>query len=137
VININEGRNQAIVDRCKKLAEYSVLVAKTRAFFNESKNMEEAVREAIKYCIKHGILKEFLKLHAAEVLSMLMTEWNLDDAIAVAREEAWEDGTTEANFKIARNLLSEGSSLEFVQKVTGIDLDTLKGLQTVTPAPAN
>jgi len=133
VININEGKNQAIVDRCKELAEYSVLVTKTRVFLNETKNREEAVKKAIKYCEKHDILKEFLKLHAAEVLSMLMTEWNLDDAIAVAREEAWEDGKEEGRvnekLEIARNLLSEGSSLEFVQKITGVDLDTLKGLQ--------
>jgi len=34
----------------------------------------------------------FLERHASEVLNMLFTEWNLDDAIAVAREEAHEDG---------------------------------------------
>jgi hypothetical protein len=33
----------------------------------------------------------FLEKHASEVLNMLFTEWNLDDAIAVAREEASED----------------------------------------------
>jgi len=55
---------------------------------------------------------------------MLFTEFNLDDAIAVAREEASE----EAKISIARNLLSEGSSLEFVQKITGLDMETIKNL---------
>jgi predicted transposase YdaD len=70
-----------------------------------------------------------MKLHAAEVLGMLFTEWNLDDAIAVAREEAREDGFEKANRKIARNLLAEGSTPEFVQKITGLDLETIAGLE--------
>jgi predicted transposase/invertase (TIGR01784 family) len=136
VVNINDGRNKEIASRCKKLAEYSAFVAKARALLDELGNREEAVKEAVKYCRKHGILREFLKLHAAEVLGMLFTEWNLDDAIAVAREEALEDGLEKgreeglekANLKIARNLLSEGSTPEFVQKITGLDLETIAGI---------
>ena len=56
---------------------------------------------------------------------MLFTEFNLDDAIAVAREEGRED----EKFEIAKNLLAEGSTSEFVQKITGLDLDTLKSIQ--------
>ena len=72
---------------------------------------------------------------------MLMTEWNLDDAIAVAREEAHEEGREEGleegitkgrtneKLEIARNLLAKDSSLEFVHEITGLDLDTLKALR--------
>ena len=145
VVNINEGRNGAIVKRCKKLAEYSVFVAKARAFVKKLGSREEAVKEAVKYCRKHGILKEFLKLHASEVLGMLFTEWNLEDAIAVAREEAMEDGLekgraegldegrvegrTDEKLEIARNLLTEGMTPEFVQKITGLGLETIAGLE--------
>jgi len=62
-------------------------------------------------------------------MSLLFTEFNLDDALAVAREEAREDGITEAKLEIARNLLARGSSPEFVHEITGLDVDTLKGLQ--------
>jgi predicted transposase/invertase (TIGR01784 family) len=44
-------------------------------------------------------------------------------------EQGREDGINEANLKIAQNLLAEGSTLEFVHKITGLDLDTLKSLQ--------
>jgi hypothetical protein len=130
VININEGRNQAIASRCKKLAEYSAFVAKVREFERGLGGMEKAIKRAVIFCEKHGILKEFLKLHAGEVLSMLMTEWNMDDALSVAREEAREEGLEEAKLEIARNLLTKGSSLEFVHEITGLDMDTLKGLQS-------
>jgi len=129
VININKGRNKAIANRCKKLSEYSAFVAKARELMIELGDKEEAIKAAIKYCEEHDILKEFVRKHAAEVLGMLYTEFNLDDAIAVAREEGWEDGMTEANFKIAKNLLSKGSSIEFVHEITGVDFDTLKELQ--------
>jgi predicted transposase/invertase (TIGR01784 family) len=124
VININEGINKDIAARCKMLAEYSVFVARARAFEKELGSREEAVKEAVKYCEKHDILKRFLKLHAGEVLSMLYTEWNWDDALAVAREEAKEDEKLE----IARNLLAEGAAFEFIQKVTGLDIETIKNL---------
>jgi predicted transposase/invertase (TIGR01784 family) len=107
-----------------------------RALEKELGSREEAVKEAVKYCEKHDILREFLKLHAGEVLSMLYTEWNWDDAMAVVREEAREDGIEEGmekgrvteKLEIARNLLAEGATLEFIQKVTGLDIETIKNL---------
>ena len=132
VININEGRNEAIAARCKKLAEYSAFIAKVRSFIKELGNLKEAIKKAIYYCQKHDILREFLELHATEVLNMLYTEWNLDDAIAVAREEGKEDGLEEGRFNeklaIARNLLAEGATFEFVQKITGLDMETIENL---------
>jgi len=56
---------------------------------------------------------------------MLLTEWNQEDALAVR----YEEGRFNEKLEIARNLLAEGSSFEFVQKITGLDIDTLKGLQ--------
>jgi predicted transposase/invertase (TIGR01784 family) len=128
VLNINEGRNEEIVRRCKKLAEYSAFVAKYREYYKGMKNKEEALKAAITYCSKYGILKEFLEVHGREVLSMILTEWNIDDAIAFAREESREEGREEEKLEIARNLLIEGSTPAFIQKITGLDLKTIQGL---------
>ncbi|MCL2879032.1 MAG: Rpn family recombination-promoting nuclease/putative transposase [Treponema sp.] len=92
IININEGRNGVIVDRCRELSDYSKFIASIRAFFDELGNKEDAVKEAVKYCQKHGILKRFLEIYGSEVLNMLLAEWNIDDALAVAREEGMEQG---------------------------------------------
>jgi predicted transposase YdaD len=43
-------------------------------------------------------------------------------------EEAHEKGREENSKTIARNLLAEGSSFEFVQKITGLDVETIKNL---------
>jgi predicted transposase/invertase (TIGR01784 family) len=124
VININEGRNEAVAARCKKLAEYSAFVAKVRSLEKELGSLEEAIKAAVKYCKKHDILKEFVELHAGEVLNMLYKEWNMDDALAVR----YEEGQEEAKESIARNLLAKGSSPEFVSDITGLDIETIENL---------
>jgi hypothetical protein len=124
VININEGRNKAIVSKCEKLAEYSAFIAKAYSFLEETCDRETAVEETVKFCQKHDILKEFLEIHASEVLNMLITEWNWDDAKEVWQEEASE----ERAMTLARNLLAEGSTYEFIQKITGLDMAAIQEL---------
>jgi len=124
VININEGRNSDIVSRCKKLAEYSAFISMARTFLTENGNKEAAIKRAVKYCQKHGILKEFFETHASEVLNVMLTEWNMEDA-----EKAWrEEGREERTIAIAQNALGAGSTPEFVQKITGLDLETINQL---------
>ena len=72
---------------------------------------------------------------------MLYGEYRLEDEIAVVKkevreeawEEAWEDGREkgreENTLEVARNLLAEGSTHEFVQKITGLDMETIKTLK--------
>jgi len=63
---------------------------------------------------------------------MLFTEWNLEDAMAVRYEEGLEDGKEEGRIdeklEIARNLLAKGMTPEFVHDITGLDLETIAGL---------
>ena len=43
------------------------------------------------YCIRNNIMKEFLELHGSEVSNMLLSEWNMDEALEVAKEEGMEE----------------------------------------------
>jgi len=56
---------------------------------------------------------------------MLFAEWNMEDALAFR----FEEGAEERAEKIARNALAEGAPIEFVQKITGLDLETIKNLE--------
>jgi len=73
---------------------------------------------------------------------MLMTEWNLDDALAVRFEEGIEEGMERgieigqetgmeaATVAIAKNALAKGVAPEFVQEITGLGMDVIKSIQT-------
>ena len=124
VLNINEGRNRTIVSRCRKLAEYSEFIARIHGFWKELGDLEEGIKKAIKYCHRRAILKEYLETHGSEVLNMILTEWNTEDAIAFAREE----GREERNLEIARNLLAEGYAMDFVQRITGLSIGEIERL---------
>ena len=90
--NINEGKNEAAARKCKTLAHYSAFIAREREYEKKGYHREEAVKKAIHYCRNHDILKEFLERNASEVMNMLTTEWNWDDAKEVWQEEAREEG---------------------------------------------
>jgi predicted transposase/invertase (TIGR01784 family) len=117
VFNINEGKNKEIAERCQTLAEYSAFIAKARDYEGQGASREEALKKAVYYCRNHDILKEFLEQHAKEIMNMLITEWNWDDAKEVWQEEAREERDKE----IVRNALAEGVSLEVIQKLPGLN----------------
>jgi hypothetical protein len=124
IININEGRNEGIVRRSKALAGYSAFIGKVREYERERGDREGALKAAVAYCREHDILKEFLEQHASEVMNMLTTEWNWDDAKVVWYNEGREEGREE----IARNALAKGMSPEAVSEITGLDAETIKKL---------
>ena len=126
VININEGRNSGIAARCRKLAEYSTFIAKVRTYDRELGDKEAAMKAAIKFCLDHDILSTFLEQHSTEVFNMLFEEWDIEKAKEIWYEEAQE--TEREN--IARNALAEGATLEFVHKITGLDVEAIKSLRT-------
>ena len=61
---------------------------------------------------------------------MLLTEWKLEEAQQVWREEGIEEGIEkgreERDFEIARTMFAEGDSLEKIARVTEQPLELLK-----------
>ena len=129
VLNINEGRNEAVLKRCRLLSQYSAFIAKVREFENGGCSLQESIKKAVIYCRSHDILKELLEKQASEVLNMLMTEWNWDDAKEVwqqeAREEGREEGERNRSKEIARKLMEMGFSEEQIIAATGFDINTI------------
>ena len=78
-------------------------------------------------------MNKFLEIHASEILNMLTAEWNMDEAIAYVRKEAWEDGLQEGwgkrNFEIAQNALAKGYPLDMIHDITGLDFNVIESLQ--------
>jgi predicted transposase/invertase (TIGR01784 family) len=73
-------------------------------------------------------------LRAYHMREMAMSDWTTamdtatDKGIAIGKSEGIAIGKSKKEIEIARNLLHEGSTPEFVQKITGLDIDTIKSL---------
>ena len=68
MLNINHGHNKALMEKCRTLSEYAQFVAVSREYAAEGRPMQEALEEAVEYCIEHGILSEFLRRHRSETI---------------------------------------------------------------------
>lgn len=92
IYNINYEVNTEIVQRSKSLNEYSRFIGRIKSNLAGGLTLEEAVKQAIEYGIEHDIMREFLETHGSEVSNMLLSGWNMDEALAVSKEEGFEDG---------------------------------------------
>ena len=92
IYNINYEVNAEIVRRSRSLNEYSQFIGKIKANLAEGLVLEEAIKQAIEYGIDHDLMKDFLEAHGSEVANMLLSGWNMDEALAVSKEEGYEDG---------------------------------------------
>ena len=91
IYNINYEKAPEIIARSKSLNDYSLFVHTVKMGVQEGRTFDEAVEDAVVYCIRNNIMKEFLELHGSEVSNMLLSEWNMDEALEVAKEEGMEE----------------------------------------------
>jgi hypothetical protein len=92
VYNINKGMNPQIESRSPLLHGYTSLIWDARRNEDTGMDKDEAVRKAVLFCKRQGLLIDFLKEYGSEVENMLITEWDWADALQVNREEGWEEG---------------------------------------------
>lgn len=98
MLNINYGRNKELLNKCRRLEEYAIFVAKVRQYAAEDiEKRESAITRAIDECITEGILVDILKEQKAEVLELVLTTFNRE----LYEQGLKEDATKEANEKIA------------------------------------
>jgi len=130
VYNINHGHNQEILKKCKTLDNYSIFVDKLQEFQKKGIKLEKSIKSVINYCIDNDILRKYLKEHGSEVIKMIFGdgEYDRDMDIAVNRREAREEGMEQEKLIIAKNLLAEGSTPEFVHKITGLPPEEIETL---------
>lgn len=111
VININLPSGHKLLRECRPIYEYSWFIQRIKEYLDAGWRRDAAIEQAAKDCLEEGILTEFIKNHSSEVINMLNTQWNYDDAVAVEREEALEEGR-EAGLAVGKALgIEEGKAL--------------------------
>ncbi|MDR2923393.1 MAG: Rpn family recombination-promoting nuclease/putative transposase [Treponema sp.] len=90
-------------------------------------------RDYIRFAKKLAGIKNSMdraqRLYEAEQEGMAR---GMEKGIAEGMEKGIEKGMAEAMEKVARNALAQGLAPDFVQKITGLDIQTISGLQGET-----
>ena len=79
------------MEHCKTLYEYSLFVQCIREKL-KSENIDEAVKNAVEYCIDNNILADFLRKNKAEVIPMPIFECNMAEVLEKIARDRYEEG---------------------------------------------
>ena len=94
VLNINEGMNEQLKERCPDLKEYMQYVDRVRRY-SEEMPLRDAVIRAVDECIQEGILRDFLMKQKAEVIKVSIYEFDEEREMRLIREDEREIGREE------------------------------------------
>lgn len=116
MLNINQGNNRKLMQRCKTLKEYCQFVECIRKYA-ATMEIAEAVDRAVTECIKKNILADFLTKQRAEVVAVSIFEYNEEEELkkiraaefSVGREAGYEEG--EAVGKAAGEVVGKAESV--------------------------
>ena len=133
VYNMNKGHNPEIAQGSPLLGGYATFVFMVQENEKNGMSREDAIQKAVLDCINQNVLKEFLEQHRGEVVNMLFEEWNLDDAVAVAKRdgEVWgrkmgkEEGKRQREIEIAQKMKAKGKSIDEIIELTGLTVDDI------------
>lgn len=73
MLNINYGHNYELMEKCRRLEEYSAFVAEVRKALEEGGNQRQAVDDAIDICIEKGVLRDILIRERAAIMNMVLS----------------------------------------------------------------
>lgn len=97
--NLNKGKNEELLAKCKPLSEYMTFINYIREYqkseSSDKMGAQSAVDKAVVRCIEEGIMEQFLKKHRAEVLGVVITEYDEKTFIKGIREEGKAEGKAE------------------------------------------
>ena len=108
VYNINYGHNKELMKRCRTLEEYSIFISRISDYIKEDVPLTDAIDTAVQDCIRDHILRDFLLKHRAEVVGMLLEEFDMEEYIRMERRDSYADGLEDGLSKGEAIGLSKG-----------------------------
>ncbi len=134
MLNINYGKNKALLEACQPLGEYSWFVDTVRIHYRETNNIDAAVDTTLSEMRDGMLIKSFILKNKAEVKSMYLTEYDEARAFAEQRRDGWEDGRaqgikegmrdglktgiSETNERVASDMLKSNLPLGLIEKIS-------------------
>ena len=95
LLNINRGHNRGLLEKCRRLEEYSEFVSRIYDALSKGMSLKRAIETAMDSCIEEGILKDVLIRQKTEVMHMLLTEFDEKKYKRSVYQDGYEDGVRE------------------------------------------
>lgn len=131
MININYGHNMELMDKCKKLREYSLFLTKVKSYasLKEVYTREQAISKAIEECINEGILVDILQKERVRIMASILSEFDEVEYVKMLRQEGYEDGIEDKTRKIVRNMLKRNVPDEDICAFTECDKEFVESIR--------
>ena len=128
MLNINYGKNQALMDTCRPLGEYAWLVEKVRQHQRVLRNFEAAVDAAIDEMPDDFVIREFLFANRAGVKAMFLTEYDEEREKELLRREERRETEKEINERVATDMLKKNYPLEAIKDISKLSEAAIRKL---------
>ena len=128
MLNINYGKNKALMAACEPLSEYAWLVESIRENQKAMRNLEVAIDAAIDEMPNEFVIKRFLLQNKAEVKGMFLTEYDQDKVLAQERRDSMKQGIELANERVATDMLRDNYPLSAIVKISKLSEDVIRNL---------
>ena len=130
VYNLNKGKNDELLAKCRPLSEYMELVNRIRDNQRSGMSVNDAVDSAVDSCIADGIMSDFLTKHKAEVRNVCITEFDekvytdgiREEGRAEGRIEGRKEGRAEGLEQGIKSMIESFKELGVNQESTSIKL---------------
>lgn len=136
--NINHGLPQPLFKRCSYLQQYSAFVGKVKEGLRLQLDLHNSISRAVKFCIDHNVMRDFLLQQGKEVFTMIELQWNLEDAQRAWYLDGKDDGLAEGfNRKaeqIALKMLERNKSFEEICDLTELPMERILSLASSSKA---
>ena len=128
MLNINYGRNRDVMEKCRRLEEYSIFIATVRKYKKENHSLKKAITLAIDECIENGILLDILTKERNEVLAVVLETFNKELYEKNLKADAYEEGLQDKLISQIKIKLSKGKSVEQIADELEESIEEIKQL---------
>ncbi|MCI9149578.1 MAG: hypothetical protein HFI42_03630 [Lachnospiraceae bacterium] len=148
MLNINRGHNKELMERCRRLWEYSEFVSEVNENLWQNMSPKAAIMKAIDTCIQSGILEDVLLKNRAEVLHMLLTEYDEKKHMRDTYKEGYDEGKQagysegkQAGYsegeqaileKLVQRKLQQGKKAEVIAQELELEIEVVRKIMTRT-----
>jgi hypothetical protein len=126
-VNTIENHSEGLQKKCNALYDYSKFIGKVRRNKKAGMEVQDAVDKAVDEAIEENLLDGFFTRQKAEVVGMILEEFNEERFKRNMREEGYEDGAYDKAIETAKNLLRMNlGTIEQITQATSLPLGKVR-----------